>query len=220
SWPFAVHRRAQIGQHFLRRQHERRGALWNGRVLLIRRYKIEDGILRAVSFETDYASFLAWREWDFPDRNVFHIFPSAVLQSVDGAYIVGKMGPSTAAPGTLHFPSGSLDLSDVTAEGTIDIEGSLRRELLEETGIEIATLEAEPVWSLVQDRCYLALMKRLKGRQKANALRSTILRHIARDPHPEFSAIEIVRGLEDCNSTMPDFIKAFFKPAFSSHSTT
>lgn len=60
TWPFAQARRADMDCHFAARRRER-PALWNGRVLL-HRYARENGVLRGASFETDYASFLAWRE--------------------------------------------------------------------------------------------------------------------------------------------------------------
>ena len=59
TWPFAQARRADMDRHFAARQRER-PTLWNGRVLLLHRYARENGVMRGASFETDYASFLAW----------------------------------------------------------------------------------------------------------------------------------------------------------------
>src|ERR1700689_5523732 len=73
QWEFAVKRRAEIEAHFAARQ-ERQPALWNGCVLLLRDYRIENGLLTGSSFETDFASFVAWRDWDFPDPTLFKIF--------------------------------------------------------------------------------------------------------------------------------------------------
>jgi hypothetical protein len=84
-WEFAITRREEIDRHFAGRQRER-PALWNGRVLLLNSYEIRNGVLRGSSFETDYASFLAWRDWDFPDGGVFNIFAAAALRGADGAY--------------------------------------------------------------------------------------------------------------------------------------
>ena len=170
SWEFASARRAAIDRHFASRQRER-PALWNGRVLLVHRYEIDHGVLRGACFETDYASFLAWRDWDLPDAGVFNVFAAAALQAADGAYLLGEMAPSTAAAGQLYFPCGTPDPEDITAGGTLDLAGSLARELLEETGIDIATLDAAPGWCLVRDRGYFALMKRLTARQSAEELR-------------------------------------------------
>src|ERR1700740_2316866 len=90
SWNFAIERREEIGRHFSRLQSERSG-IWNGRVLLLNRYAIDGRMLRGACFETDYASFCAWRDWKFPDAGVHNIFPAAALRSGAGAYLLGEM---------------------------------------------------------------------------------------------------------------------------------
>jgi hypothetical protein len=79
-WDFAHARADDIARHFTTRQRER-PALWNGRVLLLHRFTVENGVLRGSSFETDYASFLAWRDWGCPDAGVFNVFAAAALQA-------------------------------------------------------------------------------------------------------------------------------------------
>lgn len=209
SWEFASARREEIDRHFacLRRE---RSALWNGRVLLVSNHTIADGVLSGTCFETDYASFLAWRDWGFADRSVFNVFAAAALRSRNGEFLVGEMAPSTAAAGCIYFPSGTPDPDDVDAHGILDIAGSLSRELLEETGIDIGTLEAEPGWRLVRDRGYLALMKLLAARQNADDLRARIMRYLASEARPELADIRIVRGRADLDPRMPRYVTAFF----------
>jgi 8-oxo-dGTP pyrophosphatase MutT (NUDIX family) len=214
SWEFAVARRKEIDRHFACRQR-RQPALWNGRVLLLNRSAIGDGVLAGACFETDYASFIAWRDWGFPDRTVGNVFAAAALRGSDGGYLVGEMASSTAAAGQLYFPCGTPDLDDVAPDGVLDLAGSLSRELLEETGIDIGTLAAEPGWRLVRDRGFFALMKRLMARERADALRSRILRHIGRESEPEFIDIRIVSGPEDFDPAMPRFVTAFLTDCWS-----
>src|ERR1700691_6489759 len=147
QWDFAVQRRVEIDAHFAARK-ERQPALWNGRVLLLRDYRIENGLLSGSSFETDFASFVAWRDWDFPDRDVFNVFAMAAVRGADGGYLLGEMADHTASAGFLYFPCGTPDPEDV-ADGLVGLGGSAARELLEETGINVATLSARPGWSLV-----------------------------------------------------------------------
>jgi len=213
SWEFASARRAAIDRHFASRQREG-PTLWNGRLLLLHRFEIDHGVLRGACFETDYASFLAWRDWDLPDPGVFNVFAAAALRTADGAYLLGEMAPSTAAAGQLYFPCGTPDPEDVGAGGALDLAGSLARELLEETGIDIATLDAGPGWCLVRDRGYVALMKRLAARQSARELRSAIMRHLADEPQPELSDIRVVHGRADLDPRMPAFIVAFLEQAW------
>jgi len=118
TWPFAQARRADIDRHFAARQRER-PALWNGRTLLLHRYARENGVLRGASFETDYASYLAWRDWGRPAVGVVNVVAAAALQSADGAFLFGQMAPFTAAAGRWVFPGGMPDPNDITSAGTI-----------------------------------------------------------------------------------------------------
>jgi 8-oxo-dGTP pyrophosphatase MutT (NUDIX family) len=209
-WKFAVSRRDEIDRHFAGLQR-RRPALWNGRVLLLHRYAIGDGVLRGACFETDYAGFLAWRDWGFPDASVFNIFASAALQAADGAHLVGEMAQSTAGAGQLVFPGGTPDREDVAPDGTLDLAASVSRELMEETGLDIAAVAAKPGWVLLRDRGYFALMKPLIARQNAHELRARILRHLANEAEPEFTDIRIVRGPADIDPAMPRFLVAYLE---------
>jgi hypothetical protein len=210
QWEFAIRQRMKIDQHFARRQRER-PTIWNGRVFLLNRYEISAGVLQGSSFETDYASFLAWYDWGFPDAGVFNVFAAAALRAADGAYLVGEMAQSTAAAGQIYFPSGTPDREDVGAEGALDLAGSVGRELLEETGLDIGALAAEPGWTLVRDSGFVALMKRLTACQNAAELRSRIMHHLANEAQPEFSDIRIVRGRADLDARMPRFVIAYLE---------
>jgi 8-oxo-dGTP pyrophosphatase MutT (NUDIX family) len=212
-WRFAMDRRDEIDAYFARLQRERSG-VWNGRALLLNRYAIEDGVLRGACFETDYASLCAWRDWMLPDTSVYNIFAAAALQAADGAFLVGEMAPDTATAGLLYFPCGTPEPADVDATGALDLAGNLRRELLEETGIAIGELTAEPGWSLVRDRGYIALLKRVTAQQNAEALRTRIMRYTARETRPEFSDIRIVRSPADLDPRMPRFVTAFLEHAW------
>ena len=99
SWPFAEARRAEILAHFLEQQRDK-PKLWNGRVLLGRQPAFSGVRFSASYFETDFASFLAWRDWGFPDRHVFNGFGMGALRCSDGAFVLGEMGQHTSNAGT------------------------------------------------------------------------------------------------------------------------
>jgi 8-oxo-dGTP pyrophosphatase MutT (NUDIX family) len=210
SWPFAAARRDEIDRHFARLQSVRSG-VWNGRVLLMHRYRIDAGALHGACFEADYASLCAWRDWQQPDRSVCNFFAAAALRSADGAYLVGEMAADTAAAGLLYFPCGTPEPDDLDAGGRFDLFDNLRRELLEETGISIDELECEPGWTLVRDRGFLGLLKRVTASRNADALRADILRRLAREARPEFTDIHILRKPADLDSRMPAFVVAFLE---------
>src|SRR5262245_27426325 len=62
TWTFAAERRAEIDAYFEAARREK-PTLLNGRVLLLHRQVVEQGVLRGEYLETDYASFAAWRHW-------------------------------------------------------------------------------------------------------------------------------------------------------------
>ncbi len=211
-WPFAAARRAAIDRHFVERQQDE-PALWNGRVLLVSRYAVDGGVLRGACFETDFASFLAWRDWGFPDPDVCNVFAAAALRGADGAFLLGEMAPHTANAGRIYFPCGTPDPADIVA-GKLDLAGSLRRELAEETGLAIEALAAEPAWQVVRDRGFLAVLKLLTARENAAALRARILQHLAGEARPEFSDIHIVRAPADLDDCVPPFVVAYLEQAW------
>jgi hypothetical protein len=212
-WAFAHARRDDIDRHFAERQRTQ-PALWNGHVLLLHRYAIRDGVVHGACFETDYASFLAWRAWGFPDAGVFNIFASAALHTADGAYLVGEMAPSTSSAGAIYFPCGTPDRDDISA-GMLDLDASVGRELHEETGLDIGTFDAAPGWVLVRDGNYVALMKKLAARETAEMLRARVLRYLAGERQPEFSDIRIVRRPADFVAAMPRFLTVYLEKAWA-----
>src|ERR1700683_2034261 len=186
SWPFATDRSADIDRYFTELQSQRPG-VWNGRVLLLHSYAIAERTLRGACFETDYSSFITWRDREFPDSSVYNFFAAAVLRAADGGYLLGEVGSYTAGGGRTYFPCGTPEPADIGSGGLFDLDGNLCRELLEETGIAIAELDAEPGWTVVRDRCFLGLMKRLTARQSAEEVRARIMRQLAGDKQPQLA---------------------------------
>lgn len=205
-WAFAQDRREEIAAHFTALQRDK--PLWNGRVLLMFEHAISDGMLRGSYLETDYASFIAWRDWGFPDRTMRNCFAPAALQGSDGAYVLGVMGGHTANAGQIYFPCGTPDPDDVR-DGRVDLDGSVRRELFEETGISADELDIDPGWHAVFAGPRIAMIKPMRARVTADALRQRIRSHIAQEREPELADAHIVRGLADLDSRMPDFARHF-----------
>ncbi|MCS3726790.1 NUDIX hydrolase [Bradyrhizobium betae] len=214
AWPFAEERRAEIAAHFAEKQRER-PKLWNGRILLGRDPVFSSGRFTATYFETDFASFLAWRDWGFPDKAVFNGFGMGALRASDGAFIMGEMAQHTATAGRIYFPSGTPDLDDVR-DGVLDIPGSVVRELAEETGLTSVDYVAEPDWHCVVTGPSIAMMQVLNLDMPGEAARARIETNLAREAEPELSAIYLVRGMSDLTPTMPRFVTAFIEQQFAS----
>jgi hypothetical protein len=222
-WPFATHRRAEIDSYFSELKRARAG-VWNGRVLLLRSYEIQSRVLRGSCFETDYASFCAWhafsRDQDGIARDgIVNVFADAAILTADGAYLAGEMAPYTAAAGKIYFPSGTPEPDDLDASGLLDLEGNVRRELLEETGVNAEELTAEPGFCFVRDRGSMALVKTLRARQNAQELRGRIMKHIESQERPELVDIRILRSASDFDAAMPRYITAFLTHCWSRGTT-
>jgi 8-oxo-dGTP pyrophosphatase MutT (NUDIX family) len=206
-WPFAEERRAEIDAYFadLRRQ---KPALWNGQVLLLHEHVLTNDVLRGSFLATDYASFLAWRDWDFPDASIRNCFAMAAVRAADGAFLLGVMGSHTANAGRIYFPGGTPDPDDIV-DGKVDLLGSIRRELNEETGLDAAEFAADSGWHAAFAGARIALLKILQTTEDAATLRARILAHLGREKQPELVDIRIVRGPDDLDLLMPAFVPAF-----------
>jgi len=212
-WQFAEARRADIDAHFALKQREK-PELWNGRILLARNPAFTGDRFSADYFESDFASFLAWRDWGFPDRDVFNGFGMGALRGRDGAFILGEMGCHTANAGRIYFPSGTPDLDDLS-DGAVDMSGSVVREVEEETGLTPADYRAGAHWDCVVSGAAIAMIRQLNVDVTGEALRTRIEANLARQHQPELSAIHLVRAASDLTAAMPRFVTAFIEAQFA-----
>jgi 8-oxo-dGTP pyrophosphatase MutT (NUDIX family) len=213
TWPFAVERRADIDAHFASKQAEK-PRLWNGRVLLGRNPVFSADRFSADYFETDFASFLAWRDWGFVDNSVFNGPGMGALRANDGAFVLGEMAAHTANAGRIYFPAGTPDLDDLRGN-IVDIAGSVAREVEEETGLTAADYRADGPWHCVVSDGVISIIRVLDVNLPGAALRAKIERNLARQQSPEFSAIHLVRGPADFRPAMPRFVTAFIAAQLS-----
>jgi 8-oxo-dGTP pyrophosphatase MutT (NUDIX family) len=211
SWPFAQERRAEIDAHFAQRRAEL-PQLWNGRVVLAKEWRIADRQLSGTCFETDFASFLAWRDWGFPDREATNCFAMGALRGADGAFLLGVMGSHTANAGRVYFPAGTPEPGDLVG-GRLDLAGSITREVAEETGLTPDDYAAEAGWHAVPAGRRIALIKILAAPATSADLGRKIDAHMVRETKPELAAIRIVRGTGDFDPMMPDFVRSFLAHA-------
>jgi len=216
SWPFADERRADIAAHFAVKQREK-PKIWNGRILLARNPVFTGNRFSASYSDVDFASFLAWRDWGFPDKGVFNGFGMGALRCSDGAFVLGEMSQHTANAGRIYFPSGTPDLNDVR-DGAVDMSGSVGREVEEETGLTSADYRAGAHWDCVVSDAVVAMIKVLEVDSSGAALQTRIEANLARQSQPEFSAIHLVRAASDFTAAMPRFVTAFIEAQLSASS--
>ncbi len=209
DWPFAAERREAILAHFAALKADK-PALFNGRVLLLRAPRHDDGVFHARYFETDYATFLAFRDWGWPDPQVYNGFGMGALRGSDGVFVLGEMAHQTANAGRIYFASGTPDPSDLRGP-EVDIAGSIARELTEETGLTAHDYRAEAGWHTVQAEQYIALMQPLAGMAPGGELRRRILANLAAQTEPELADVHLVRDRHDLTAAMPAFIRAYIE---------
>ena len=169
-------------------------------------------------FETDYADFVAWREFGYPGEPVDNCFSMAALRCADGAFLLGEMAPHTFNAGQIYFPAGTPDPTDVF-DGKVDLDASVRRELFEETGVKAEETTIAPGWTLVFAPQRIACMKLMTLAVPAARVKARIDAFLAQDPHAEFSRMHVVRGPRDIDETrVPVFVAAYLRDAFAQRS--
>ncbi|ACA15957.1 NUDIX hydrolase [Methylobacterium sp. 4-46] len=213
DWAWARENAAGIAAHWRRRLAER-PALFNGRVLLANHVEIRGRTVAMRLFETDFATFTAFRDLGFPDPAVVNVFAAVAPLSRDGAYLLGRMNAHTASAGQVYFACGTPDPSDVRPDGSVDLAASAVRELAEETGLAPPEGAAEE-WVLVRHGGHLALLRPVAMGEPAADLLARAEAHLAAEEVPELAGLVVVRGPGDIDpSVMPAFVQAFLHDAF------
>lgn len=212
DWPFRQQNRDRIAQHFATVQSAKPD-VWNGTCLQCRNPRIDGDVFHADYFRTDYASFLAWRDWNEFDGEVFHCFSGGALQSADGAFVMGRMSAHTANAGRVYFPSGTPDPSDIVGS-RVDLAASVVREMGEETGLTPGDYVAADRWTVVDAGRVKACYRLLQSPLTADRLAAKIERNLAGQDKPELDRIVLVRGLDDLTDAMPDFVTAYLADLF------
>ncbi|WP_321384308.1 NUDIX hydrolase [Rhizobium sp.] len=121
---------------------EAKPALFDGQMALFHRLGLSDGQVVGDCHMIPYSTYLLWRQQADPESG-YHLFCFPVLFSSDGALIAVEMGAQTANAGLVYCAAGSLDQSDIV-DGYLDIEGNMRREVKEETGLSLEDAAVDP----------------------------------------------------------------------------
>ena len=146
-WPFAIERRAEIETHFAALQSAN-PSLWNGRVLMMHEHAIRGPVFHGAYLETDFATPLAWRHWDYPDARMKNCFAMGALRGGDGAFLLGVMGAHTSNPGRIYFPPACRIRATWSGRGSILPATSSAR-----SGRRPALRRATSKWTPTGPRC-------------------------------------------------------------------
>lgn len=218
GWPEAEPHRAAIDAHFARRRAEN-PSLWNGSLLLLRHSRRVGDLLQGAFRQTDFASFLWWREvMDWRDLGMVNAFSMAALEGADGAFVLGVMGAHTSVPGSTYFPGGTPDLDDVADGARVDLAGSALRELAEETGLTAGDVARDGGFLAVYDGPRIAFMRRLVFAESGEDLAARIRTFLAAEREPELADVVVVRGERDITPRVAPFAVAYMRARWAADS--
>ncbi|CDM58287.1 MULTISPECIES: NUDIX hydrolase [Rhizobium] len=115
-------------------------ALFDGRMVFQRRLALTDSGIAGEGHVIPFSTFMWWRRQASRHGGI-HLFAYPVLEASDGALVAIRMGSHTANPGQVYFAAGSLEPEDVSGD-RCDVEGNMRREVMEETGLDLNVAQA------------------------------------------------------------------------------
>ena len=214
DWAYACENAESIAAHWARISAGK-PEMFNGRVMLQNRAAIRDGVFEASYFETDYAAFMAWRDAGHPGPAIRNGFAMAALRANDGAFLCGRMGEHTANAGKVYFAAGTPDREDARPDGTLDLAGSVTRELGEETGLRVEELSVGAGWTAVIEQGRIAFMREVDIDLPAEAARALMLERMKTLDEEELSDIVVVRDLAEAEKhDMPPFMRRYLAHIF------
>ena len=215
AWPWADANEKKIGA-FWEQEKAKQPKLFDGTVFMFADLRIAGGTFHAVCFETRFSRLLYAKSLGFPDPEVVNGFAMGALRAADDAFLLGVMGPQTANRDQIYFAAGTPDPSDRRDDGTLDLMGSVVRELAEETGLRKGDYEVGEGWVAVRDGGLLAFLRPLRLSQPAAEARARMLGRMKQLNEQELSDIYIARGPGDLDERrMPAFIQVFLRWAFA-----
>ncbi|KXF76876.1 NUDIX hydrolase [Paramesorhizobium deserti] len=209
---YAVKNKAAIERNW----HEEVSAnpnLFNGELYLAPHAHIGDGTLRADFVRSLYETLLYWRR-DPETVRPWHIFGVGVVVSSDNRLIAARMAAHNAGGGRIYFPAGSIDDNDIV-DGVVDYDRNNRREVQEETGLDLSHAEQEAKIHLVTGNRSIALFRRYRFTDDAATLIARIEAHLAGQDDPELDRIIEVSGPGQMGEATPSYVRAFADWHFS-----
>jgi hypothetical protein len=212
AWPFALQKAGDISAHWECRV-AKSPELFNGKVALLRRWSVRGGHCSGECIQTDFKSFLYWRDCGYPDRSVFDFVPAAALHSREGWLLLGRSAPGMSNAGAVYPLCGTLHPDDFEA-GTLDVDGPMIREVREEAGI---ALDRDQLGGavLVDAGTQVAIIRPVMLDRPAQEIAKAISDHVKKATYRELSEIVIVRGWPSIDArTMPPFTVDYIKFAF------
>ncbi|MGQ0673566.1 MAG: NUDIX hydrolase [Hyphomicrobium sp.] len=196
GWDFAETHSAAIDRHWAVRSRDSPG-FFNGTIYMLADHLLEPDLLSGRLRPVDFKSFLYWKDHGYPDAGLRDCFGSALIRSAEGHVLLGRQRAGNINAGLAYLPGGFIDARDIGSDGSIDIAGSIGREVVEETGIGIAGLTRGEGFLLTFAGPMLSMAVQYRSPLDSATLSDRIHRHIAADPGSELADVVVIRSEAD-----------------------
>lgn len=209
--PWHVAHRDEIADNWLR-EVALNPNLYDGEMVFQHRLSFGGGHVEGHAHMIPFSAFLYWRRVARGPGG-FHLFALPLLMSSDGALIAIRMAETTANPGRVYCAAGSMDRHDI-ADGQCDIDVNMRREVLEETGLDLDHATADPAYFATHALNTVTIFRIFRYSETADSLAERIAAHVANDPDPEITGAVVIRNADpaahDYAFFMPPILKWLF----------
>lgn len=191
-WSFARNNEGAIADHWQRRSAENPN-FFDGRVHVIgTEPEVREGSFNARLIEVSFSSFLYWKDTGFGDAATYDGFGSALIRARGGEVVLARQSPSNLNAGLVYMPGGFIDCRDVGEDGTVDIDGSIARELREETGMSFEDFERRPGYLVTRQGRQFSIAVELLSGLAAGDLVARLSDNIARQRHAELAGFVVI----------------------------
>ncbi len=198
--------KAEIAANWARERAEK-PSLFDGEIYLAPHARLEGLVFEAEFRRTSFATLMYWRR-DPARTRPWHIFGVGVIVSGEGHLIAARMAARDAGGGRIYFPAGTIDNGDIV-DGHADYDANMRREVMEETGLDLGTARAERHVNLVTANRSIALFRRYRFDAPSREIVSAIECHLAREAEPELAEIVPVTRAGMMGEETPPYVRAF-----------
>lgn len=210
SWAFAAQNACEIERYWQQKRQENT-KFFNGVVHVLVGYEVSaEQVFSGRFVRTDFKSFLYWRETGWSDLTAMDAFGSALVLS-EGRVLLGRQRPGNLNGGLSYPPGGFIDVQDIAADGTIDLDGSVLREITEETGLDGGALRRLDGYVVTLAGPVLSIAVPWASTLPEAQLIAEITRHIDADPDGELQSISFAAPGDTSGRAMPDYARVLLE---------
>jgi 8-oxo-dGTP pyrophosphatase MutT (NUDIX family) len=210
--PWYAENRLEVAENWMR-EVDANPHLYDGKMAFQREVRLVDGAsIEARAHLVPFSAFLHWRKTGRQPGGT-HLFAMPLILSSDNALIAIRMAPHTANPGKIYCPAGSMDEHDIV-DGYLDVDRNMRREVLEETGLDLAQSAADAALYATHGLNTVMIFRIFRFQESAEKLLAGIAEHIKHDPEPEISEALAIRSVDEVTDDFTFFMHPVLKWLF------